>query len=79
MNRNSEFIILEKNKKCCSCFSVQREIFFVLCSRIVCFRCRSMEKCDCLPLLIVLNNVRNALAGVKLAGAFLVEVIIKDL
>ena len=35
-----------------------------------------MEKCDCLPLLIVLNNVRNALAGVKLAGAFLVEVII---
>jgi hypothetical protein len=28
---------------------------------------------------IFLNNTRNALAGVKLAGAFLVEVIIKDL
>ena len=32
-------------------------------------------KYSCLPLLIFLNNTRNALAGVKLAGAFLVEVI----
>jgi hypothetical protein len=43
------------------------------------FRHRNAEKYSCLPLPIFLNNTRNALAGVKLAGAFLVEVIIKDL
>ena len=37
------------------------------------------EKYSCLPLPIFLNNTRNALVGVKPAGAFLVEVIIKDL
>ena len=43
------------------------------------FRHRNAEKYSCLPLPIFLNNTRNVLAGVKLAGAFLVEVIIKDL
>ena len=43
------------------------------------FRHRNAEKYSYLPLPIFLNNTRNALAGVKLAGAFLVEVIIKDL
>ena len=43
------------------------------------FRHRNAEKYSCLPLPIFLNNTRNALVGVKLAGAFLVEVIIKDL
>ena len=43
------------------------------------FRHRNAEKYSCLLLPIFLNNIRNALAGVKLAGAFLVEVIIKDL
>ena len=37
------------------------------------FRHRNAEKYSCLPLPIFLNNTRNALAGVKLAGAFLVE------
>ena len=46
---------------------------------MACFRHRNAEKYSCLPLPIFLNNTRNALAGVKLAGAFLVEVIIKDL
>ncbi|MEE0458935.1 MAG: hypothetical protein UDB88_00970, partial [Faecalibacterium prausnitzii] len=41
------------------------------------FRHRNAEKYSCLPLPIFLNNTRNALAGVKLAGAFLVEVIIE--
>ena len=41
------------------------------------FRHRNAEKYSCLPLPIFLNNTRNALAGVKLAGAFLVEVIKK--
>ena len=43
------------------------------------FRHRNAEKYSCLPLPIFLNNTRNALVGVKPAGAFLVEVIIKDL
>ena len=48
-------------------------------SRTDYFRHRNAEKYSCLPLPIFLNNTRNALVGVKLAGAFLVEVIIKDL
>ena len=37
------------------------------------FRHRNAEKYSCLTLPIFLNNTRNALAGVKLAGAFLVD------